>query len=86
MSIVLHLTIHDQKCDEAIKWYHEHFGAKLLVKKYAQDNKRIIHSSVKFPNGALFHLCDVKYKMFIFMLCYSDFSNLFVHNNYILIY
>lgn len=57
-ACVPHLSIPDNKCPEALHFYCKIFNGKIVDKRLAQDNKRIIHSELKLANGASIFLND----------------------------
>ena len=57
-GIVPHLSIPDNRCQEAMDYYCRIFDGKIVEKKLAPDNKRIIHAEIKLGNGASVYCND----------------------------
>jgi PhnB protein len=54
--ITPHLTV--SPAADAIRFYEKAFGATLLFRQDTPDGKRVLHASMKLPNGGVFMLND----------------------------
>ena len=52
-GVTAHLTIRDNRADEAIDFYHRAFGAEELGRHMADDGKRIMHAHLALNGGSL---------------------------------
>ena len=57
-SCIPHLTITDNRCQQALDYYSKIFDGKIIEKKMADDNKRIIHSQLRLSNGTVLFIVD----------------------------
>src|SRR3954451_9484930 len=52
-GITAHITIRDGRGQEAVKFYHDAFGAAEEGRHMADDGKRLMHAHLKLNGGAL---------------------------------
>lgn len=57
-SCIPHLTITDNRCQQALDYYCNVFNGKIVEKKMADDNQRIIHSQLRLSNGTTLFVVD----------------------------
>ena len=52
-GVAAHLTIHDGRGDEAVRFYEKAFGAKEEMRHLADDGKRLMHAHLTINGGSL---------------------------------